>query len=96
MFLEPLDLTTALRPLLLQDETLLFVQNGVGLYQGFAFSSQSAMTNADVRRKYKIPDLQDGQVYLTTHRLCYVDSADPRKKSVALGLKNLDRYEFYV
>lgn len=34
MFLKALDLTTALRPLLLPDETLLFVQDAVGLYEG--------------------------------------------------------------
>ena len=39
MFLRQLDLTTALRPSLLPDETLLFVQDSVGLYEG----------------KYKIP-----------------------------------------
>ena len=35
MFLEPLDLTTALRPFLLPDEALLFVQDAVGLYEGY-------------------------------------------------------------
>lgn len=35
MFLKPVDLTTALRPLLVQDETLLFVQDAVGLYDGY-------------------------------------------------------------
>lgn len=34
MFLQPLDLTTALRPILLPDEALLFVQDAVGLYEG--------------------------------------------------------------
>lgn len=34
MFLRHLDLTTALRPSLYDDELLLFVQNGVGLYEG--------------------------------------------------------------
>ena len=34
MFLQPLDLTTALRPALLPDEALLFVQDAVGLYEG--------------------------------------------------------------
>lgn len=34
MFLQPLDLTTALRPSLLPDEVLLFVQDAVGLYEG--------------------------------------------------------------
>ena len=35
MFLQPLDLTTALRPSLLPDEALLFVQDAVGLYEGY-------------------------------------------------------------
>jgi hypothetical protein len=34
MFLQPLDLTTALRPSLLPEEILLFVQDAVGLYEG--------------------------------------------------------------
>lgn len=34
MFLQSLDLTTALRPSLVEDETLLFVQDAVGLYEG--------------------------------------------------------------
>jgi hypothetical protein len=47
-------------------------------------------------RKYKLPNKQQGQVYLTSHRICYVDKAEPRKNSVALDLKDVDRYEFYV
>ena len=35
MFLQTLELTTALRPELLPDETLLFVQDAVGLYEGY-------------------------------------------------------------
>jgi hypothetical protein len=46
--------------------------------------------------KYKIPDHQNGQVYLTSHRICYVDNEDPRKNSTAVDLKDVDRYEFYV
>ncbi|KAL9635264.1 MAG: hypothetical protein Q9164_003576 [Protoblastenia rupestris] len=80
MFLQHLDLTTALRPSLLPDETLLFVQDAIGLYEG----------------KYKIPDLQNGHAYLTTHRVCYVDNAEPRQNSVAIELKNVERYEFYA
>jgi len=34
MFLRQLDLTAALRPALLPNETLLFVQDAVGLYEG--------------------------------------------------------------
>lgn len=80
MFLRQLDLTTALRPSLLPEETLLFVQDSVGLYEG----------------KYKIPNYQNGHAYLTSHRACYVDDDDPRKYSVAVDLRDIDRHEFYV
>ena len=46
--------------------------------------------------KYKLPNQQNGQVYLTSHRICYVDKEEPRKNSVALELRDVDRYEFYV
>ncbi|KAG6015101.1 hypothetical protein E4U43_005747 [Claviceps pusilla] len=80
MFLKPLDLTTALRPSYLPDEILLFVQDNVGLYEG----------------KLKLPNHQNGQVYLTSHRICYVDKAEPRTNSLALDLKDVDRYEAYA
>ncbi|KAI1079112.1 Vps36-domain-containing protein [Whalleya microplaca] len=80
MFLKQIDLTTALRPSYLPDEVLLFVQDSVGLYEG----------------KYKLPNQQSGQVYLTSHRICYVDKQEPRKHSVALDLRDVERYEFYA
>ncbi|KAI1106639.1 Vps36-domain-containing protein, partial [Jackrogersella minutella] len=80
MFLKQIDLTTALRPSYLPDEVLLFVQDNVGLYEG----------------KYKLPNQQNGQVYLTSHRICYVDKQEPRKYSVTLDLKDVERYEFYA
>ncbi|KAI5366320.1 Putative vacuolar protein sorting protein 36, GLUE [Septoria linicola] len=80
MFLRHLDLTTALRPSLYDDESLLFVQDGVGLYEG----------------KYKIPNHQNGHAYLTSHRVCYVDNEEPRKYSVAVDLKEIERPEFYA
>lgn len=79
MFLRQLDLTTALRPSLYDDETLLFVQDSVGLYEG----------------KYKIPHYQNGHAYLTSHRACYVDNEEPRKFSVAVELKEIERTDFY-
>ena len=36
MSLKQIDLTTALRPSLSPDEVLLFVQDNVGLYEGYA------------------------------------------------------------
>ncbi|KAI1333259.1 Vps36-domain-containing protein [Xylariaceae sp. FL0255] len=80
MFLKQIDLTTALRPSYLPDEVLLFVQDNVGLYEG----------------KFKLPNHQNGQVYLTSHRICYVDTQNPRKYSLALHLKHVERYEFYA
>ncbi|KAI9888151.1 MAG: hypothetical protein M1823_000086 [Watsoniomyces obsoletus] len=77
MFLYQLDLTTALRPLLESDETLLFLQDAVGLYRG----------------KDKIPTCQNGQAYLTSHRICYVDHDKPREHSVAINLKDVDRFD---
>lgn len=41
MSLKQIDLTTALRPSLSPDEVLLFVQDNVGLYEGYAESSSS-------------------------------------------------------
>ncbi|KAF2684525.1 Vps36-domain-containing protein [Lentithecium fluviatile CBS 122367] len=80
MFLHQLDLTTALRPSLLPEETLLFVQDAVGLYEG----------------KFKIPQYQNGQAYLTSHRACYVDHDEPRQNSVAIFLRDVERSEFYA
>ncbi|KKA30243.1 hypothetical protein TD95_005308 [Thielaviopsis punctulata] len=80
MFLKQLDLTTALRPAYLTDEVLLFVQDKVGLYEG----------------KYKLPNQQNGQVYLTSHRVCYVDKESPRQFSVAFDLKEVERFELYT
>lgn len=41
MSLKQIDLTTALRPSLSPDEVLLFVQDNVGLYEGYAESSST-------------------------------------------------------
>ena len=47
-------------------------------------------------RKYKIPSLQNGKAYLTTHRACYVDDLEPRRNPTAIELKSVDGYDFYV
>ncbi|ETI27530.1 hypothetical protein G647_09721 [Cladophialophora carrionii CBS 160.54] len=82
MFLKKPDLTAGSRPTLSQDEVLLFVQDGVGLYEG------------KVGLKYKIDSCQKGHAYLTSHRICYVDDAEPRANSWAIDLKDVDRHEF--
>ena len=40
--------------------------------------------------------MQNGHAYLTSHRACYVDNVEPRKHSVAVELKSVEKYEFYV
>jgi ESCRT-II complex subunit VPS36 len=97
MFLHQLDLTTALRPSLLPEETLLFVQDAVGLYEGYTHC-QPAPPRLDwpSRSKFKLPQYQNGQAYLTSHRACYVDHAEPRQNSVAILLRDVERAEFYV
>jgi ESCRT-II complex subunit VPS36 len=47
-------------------------------------------------RKYKIPDYQNGHAYLTSHRVCYVAAEEPRKFSVGIDLKEIDRAEYQV
>lgn len=49
-----------------------------------------------ISRKYKIPDYQDGHAYLTSHRICYIAVGNPRKRSVGIDLKEIDRVEYQV
>lgn len=44
MSLKNIDLTTALRPSLLPDEVLLFVQDNVGLYEGYVVLDHQPVT----------------------------------------------------
>ncbi|RVX68585.1 hypothetical protein B0A52_07012 [Exophiala mesophila] len=78
MFLKKPELTAGSRPSLFQDEALLFVQDGVGLYEG----------------KYKIDTCQKGHAYLTSHRVCYVDDSDPRSNSWAVDLRDVEKHEY--
>ncbi|CAG7979072.1 unnamed protein product [Penicillium olsonii] len=51
------------------------------------------MRGVNWSRKYKVQNYQNGHAYLTSHRVCYVAAEDPRKYSVAIDLKELDRVE---
>lgn len=99
MFFKQVDLTAALRPSLQPDEAVLFVQDAVGLYEGYATQyneKQGAYTDNLIDRRFKIPKYQKGAVYLTSLRACYVDDEEPRRHSVAIELRDVDRYEFQV
>ena len=47
-------------------------------------------------RKYKLPLHQNGHVYLTSHRICYVDNTEARKNSIAIDLRDVGHYDFYA
>lgn len=49
MFLKHIDLTTALRPSYLPDEVLLFVQDNVGLYEGYVIRGADMAHNTRLR-----------------------------------------------
>ncbi|KAK9431155.1 EAP30/Vps36 family-domain-containing protein [Lipomyces doorenjongii] len=77
-FWRQIDLTSARRPILLQNEVDIFVQDGVGLYDG----------------RFKLDGYQNGRVYLTTHRVCYVDNIRSATHSVAIALSQVYRIQF--
>lgn len=77
---ESIDVTSSRRPLLLPGESSVYVQDGVGLYSG----------------KHKVYAYQNGVIYLTEQRICYVDSAQPTIRSVALDLQYVDKIEHQV
>lgn len=77
---EGIDVTSSRRPVLIYKEEVLYVQSQVGLYDGSS----------------KAPEYQNGSIYLTTHRICYVDSEKPSLKSIALALESIDRIEHNV
>jgi len=46
--------------------------------------------------KYKVPNYQNGHAYLTSHRICYVAVDEPRKYSVGIDLKEIDKPDYQV
>ena len=83
--------SSAGRPTLAEDEVILFVQNAVGLYDGY-FPSCSGSYG----RKFKSPNHQDGTIYLTSHRICYVDEIKPMLYSIGADLEQIDKIETSV
>ncbi|KAJ1735916.1 Vacuolar protein-sorting-associated protein 36 [Coemansia biformis] len=71
--MEPAELAPTLRPLLARGESIICVQNRVGLYKGAARDEEH----------------DNGTVYLTTRRVVYVDQQRPRERSVALDLAHV-------
>lgn len=76
---ERIQISNAGRPILVGLEKNIAVESNVGLYQG----------------KFKAIGYQNGRIYLTTHRLCYVDETLPQTNSVALRLSWVKSTEYY-
>ncbi|KAI0060130.1 hypothetical protein BV25DRAFT_1888832 [Artomyces pyxidatus] len=74
------DGTIPVPALLYDDEDNLASQEGVGIYDG----------------TQKAPNHQNGTVYVTSHRLFYIDSAKPRSRSFTLDLSSIVRTEYYA
>lgn len=49
-----------------------------------------------IYRRFKVPNYQNGHAYLTSHRVCYIAIDEPRKYSVAIDLKEIDRADYQV
>lgn len=73
------ELTNGFRPVYQSDETELVVQNNVGIYEG----------------KIKALAFQNGRIYLTSHRIFYIDARDPQASSLVLPLAAVEGVEFY-
>ncbi|ORX46327.1 Vps36-domain-containing protein [Hesseltinella vesiculosa] len=78
-FFRPTVLNTSKRPELLPNETLLIQQSNCGLYE----------------KKNKLDGYQDGVLYLTSHRIIYVDRKNPQTHSVDLHLNSVTTMEQY-
>ncbi|KAJ2236182.1 Vacuolar protein-sorting-associated protein 36 [Coemansia sp. RSA 1722] len=73
--MNPAELGPTQRPLLKSTEKIICIQNKVGLYEG----------------NQRDEEHDCGTLYLTTHRLFYVDQQRPRERSLVLELSSIDR-----
>ncbi|CAG8503745.1 14921_t:CDS:10 [Funneliformis caledonium] len=73
------ELTSTLRPVLNEGETILAIQDNVGLYDG----------------NEKAAGYMNGKVYLTSHRIVYVDSEQPNTNSIGVEIRFIKGREFY-
>ncbi|KAF9939310.1 hypothetical protein BGZ75_003966 [Mortierella antarctica] len=76
---DPINLTSAFRPVLEPQETIQTTQDNVGLYDG----------------RLKAEDYPNGTVYLTSYRILYIDAKDPVRKSIGLPLRLIHGIQHY-
>ncbi|QNP97581.1 YALIA101S07e05380g1_1 [Yarrowia lipolytica] len=71
------ELNNSLRPVLFNNESDVIVTDHVGLYEN----------------KQKVPNFQNGRIYLTSERLIYVDKDSPKKFTISIPLKAVSEVE---
>ncbi|KAG0301682.1 Aflatoxin B1 aldehyde reductase member 2 [Dissophora globulifera] len=76
---DPISLTSTFRPVLEPREAIQTTQDQVGLYDG----------------RQKAEDYPNGTVYLTSHRILYIDAKDPVRKSIGLPLRLINGIQHY-
>ncbi|KAG1051369.1 hypothetical protein G6F43_006420 [Rhizopus delemar] len=79
-YLQPTILSSSKRPELVPNESLLIQQGKIGLYEG----------------KTKLERYQDGVCYLTSHRIIYVDDANPLEYSIEISLQDIKQVDSYA
>ncbi|KAG1471858.1 hypothetical protein G6F56_001882 [Rhizopus delemar] len=79
-YFQPTHLSSSKRPELKPNESLLIQQGKIGLYEW----------------KNKLEHYQDGVCYLTSHRIIYVDDANPLEHSIEISLQDVKDVESYA
>lgn len=90
-----LAVTTSGQPVLLASERKVLTESNVGIYEGYVAIGKLYGSNVLTNSNYKPIGYQDGRVYLTTHRVCYVDNVNPRTHSVYLNLSQVKDVQHY-
>ena len=80
------------------DERILLAQDGVGLYDGCVLSrpTPSPANLTHVHSKDKDAKREEGRVYLSSHRLLYLDTLRPHLSSTALSLSLIRQTEYWA
>lgn len=77
-YFQPVQIKNSGRPVLLNDEHDIIINDSVGLYQN----------------NQRIKGKQNGRIFLTNKRLIYVDNLSPLDSSVSLDLNDIDSIDY--
>lgn len=63
-------------------------------YLGICISYLRCTNHENYFRRSRLPEYQNGRIYLTSHRICYVDVASPLSHSVAINLPEVKTAQY--